>query len=112
MLENKPRLEKNSYQFTEKSEQSLLNVDGDITEPSIQSQETPIISFTRSETENFGNEFLAFKKYIMEELNDMKNKLEVLNNIGNASYSHEMTAIPKEEIDFLGGDRKNKSIII
>ena len=48
----------------------------------------------------------------MEELNDMKNKLEVLNNIGNASYSHEMTAIPKEEIDFLGGDRKNKSIII
>ena len=48
----------------------------------------------------------------MEELNDMKNRLEVLKNLGNASYSHEPTAILKEEIDFLREGNKNKSIII
>ena len=42
----------------------------------------------------------------------MKNRLEVLKNLGNASYSHEPTAILKEEIDFPWGDNKNKSIII
>ena len=48
----------------------------------------------------------------MEELNDMKNRLEVLENLGNASYSHEPTAILKDEIDFLREGNKNKSIII
>ena len=91
ILENKPRQEKNSDYLTEKSKQLLLNVDGDMTEPLIQSQDTPTKHFTTSETGNFGNEFLAFKKYIMEELNDMKNRLEVPNNLGNASYSHEPT---------------------
>ena len=52
-------------------------------------------------SENYGNEFLAFKKYIMWELNDLKKRLEVLNNLGNTSYSHETTAILKEEIDFI-----------
>ena len=47
----------------------------------------------------------------MEELNDLKNRLEVLNNIVNASYSHEKTAILKEKIDFLREKNKNKSII-
>ena len=61
ILENKPRLEKNSYCLTEKSKQLLLNVDGDMTEPLIQSQDTPTKHFTISETGNFGNEFLAFK---------------------------------------------------
>ena len=37
----------------------------------------------------------------MWELNDLKNRLEVLNNLGNASYSNETTAILKEEIDFI-----------
>ena len=83
-----------------------------MTEPLIQSQDAPTKHFTTSETGNFGNEFLAFKKYIMEELNDMKNRLEVLNNLDNASYSHETTAILKEGIDFLREDNKNKSIII
>ena len=83
-----------------------------MSEPLIQSQDTPTKHFTTSETGNFGNEFLAFKKYIMEELNDVKNRLEVLNNLENASYSHEPTAILKEEIDFLREDNKNKSIII
>ena len=82
-----------------------------MTEPLIQSQDTPTKHFTTSETEKSGNEFLAFKKYIME-LNNMKNRLEVFNNLMNASYSHEPTAIPKEEIDFLREDNKNKSIII
>ena len=40
MLENKPRLEKSSCYLTEKSKQ-LLNVHGDMTEPSIQLQDTP-----------------------------------------------------------------------
>ena len=48
----------------------------------------------------------------MEELNDMKNRLEFLNNLGDASCSHEPTAILKEEIDFPREDNKNKSIII
>ena len=50
-----------------------------------------------------------FKQCIMDEL---KNRLEVLNNLGNASYSRETKAIPKEEIDFLQEDDKNKSTII
>ena len=54
-------LKKNSYCLTQKSKQLLLNVDGDITAPSIQSQDTPTKYFTASETENYGNEFLAFK---------------------------------------------------
>ena len=66
ILENKPRLEKNSYYLTEKSKQ-LLNVDGDMTEPLIQSQDTSTKHFTASETGNSGNEFQAFKKYIMED---------------------------------------------
>ena len=41
ILENKPRLEKNSCYLTEKSKQLPLNVDDDITEPLIQSQDTP-----------------------------------------------------------------------
>ena len=48
----------------------------------------------------------------MEGLYDMKNRLEVLNNFGNASNSHEPTAILKEDIDFLREDNKNKSIVI
>ena len=48
----------------------------------------------------------------MEELTDMKNILKVLNNLGNASYSHKPTAILKEEIDFLREDNKNKGIIM
>ena len=75
----------------------------------IQSQDTSK-HFTTSETRNSGNKFLAFKKYIMEELNEMKNRLEVLNNFGNASNSHEPTAILKK--DFLWEDNKNKSIVI
>ena len=59
ILENKPRLEKNPYYLTEKSKQLLLNADGDMTEPLIQSQDTPTKHFTTSETGNFGNEFLA-----------------------------------------------------
>ena len=59
VLENKPRLEKNPYYLTEKSKQLLLNADGDMTEPLIQSQDTPTKHFTTSETGNFGNEFLA-----------------------------------------------------
>ena len=101
MLENKPRLEKNSYYLTEKSKQLLLNVDDDITEPSIQSLDTPTKYFTASETENYGLEFLAFKKYIIQELNDLENRFQVLNYLWNASYSNETTAILKEEIDFL-----------
>ena len=66
---------------------------------------------TANETENYGNKFLAFKNYFMEELNDLKNRLEVLNNLGNASCSDETTAILKEEIDYLRKDNKNKSII-
>ena len=42
----------------------------------------------------------------------MKNRLEVLNNFGNASNSHEPTAILKKDIDFLWEDNKNKSIVI
>ena len=42
----------------------------------------------------------------------MKNRLEFLNNLGDASCSHEPTAILKEEIDFPREDNKNKSIII
>ena len=42
----------------------------------------------------------------------MKNRLEVLNNLGNASYSPEPTAILEGEIDFLREHNKNKSIII
>ena len=83
-----------------------------MTEPLIQSQDTPTKHFTTGETGNFGNEFLAFKKYIMEELNDMKNRLEGLNNLVNVSYSYEPTAILKQETDFLREDNKNKSIII
>ena len=44
----------------------------------------------------------------MEELNDMENRLEVLSNVGNASYSHERTAILKKEIDFLREGNKKK----
>ena len=83
-----------------------------MTEPLIQSQDALTKHFTSSETGNFGNEFLAFKKYIMEELNDMKNRLEVLSHLRNIPYSHETTAVLKEEIDFLRDDNKNKSIII
>ena len=42
----------------------------------------------------------------------MKNRLKVLNKLGNASYSHETTAVLKKEIDFLREDNKNKRIII
>ena len=98
MLENKPRLEKYSYGLTEKSKQLLLNIDGDIIEPLIQSQNTPSKYFTASETENYGNKLPAFKAYVMEELNDLKNRLEVLNNLGNGSCRHEASAILKEEI--------------
>ena len=41
LLENKPRLENNSYCLTQISNQLLLNIYGDITEPSIQSKDTP-----------------------------------------------------------------------
>ena len=40
ILENKPRLEKNSYYLIEKSKQLLLNVDDHMTELLIQSQDT------------------------------------------------------------------------
>ena len=45
-----------------------------MTELLIQSQDTSK-HFTISETRNSGNKFFAFKKNIMEELNDMKNRL-------------------------------------
>ena len=60
-----------------------------MTEALIQSQDIPTKHFTTNKTGNFGNEFPAFKKYIMEELNNMKNRLEVLNSIGNASMSRQ-----------------------
>ena len=72
----------------------------------MQSQDTPTKSFTACETESYGNDLLAFKQYIMEDLNDPNNRLEVLNNLGNASNSHETTAILKEEIQFLREDNK------
>ena len=112
MLENKPQLENNSYCLTQKSNQLLLNIYGDITEPSTQSQDTPTKYFIASEPKNCGNEFLAFKKYIMEELNDLKSRLEVLINLRNASYSHKTSVILKEEIQILREDNKNKSITI
>ena len=40
----------------------------------------------------------------MEELNDLKYRLEVFKVLGIASSSHEITAILKEEIQFLQGD--------
>ena len=55
ILENKPRLEKNSYYLNEKNKQLLLNLDGDMTEPLIQSQDTPTKYFATSETGNFRN---------------------------------------------------------
>ena len=109
---NKPSLEKNSYQLTEKRKKLLLNIDSDITEPSVQLQDTPSKYFTARETGNCGNKLLAFKKYIIKECNDLKNRLEVLNNLGNASYSHGATAILKEEIQFLREGNKNKRIIM
>ena len=48
-----------------------------------------------SETGNHGNELLAFKQCFMEYLNDLKKRLEILNNLGNVSSSHEKTAILK-----------------
>ena len=55
ILENKPRLEKNSYYLNEKNKQLLLNLDGDMTEPLIQSQDTPTKYFATRETGNFRN---------------------------------------------------------
>ena len=46
----------------------------------------------------------------MNEFNNLINSLEVPNNLGNASYSHEKTVILKEEIQFLR--EGNKSIIM
>ena len=48
-----------------------------------------------SETGNHGNELLAFKQCFMEYLNDLKKRLEILNNLGNVSSSHETAAILK-----------------
>lgn len=42
----------------------------------------------------------------MREFDDLKNGLEILNDLGNASSSHETTAILKEEIQFLKEDIK------
>ena len=53
---------KNCYYLTEKSKQLQLNVDDDITETLIQLQDTPTKYFTASKTENYGNEFLVFKR--------------------------------------------------
>lgn len=72
--------------------------------------ETRTKYFTASKTKNYGNEFFAFEQYIMEELNDQKNRLEVLSSFGNASYSYEATEILKEQIEFLREDKKNKTI--
>ena len=47
-----------------------------------------------------------FKHHFMSELDDLKNGLEVLNDLGNASSSHETTAILKEEMKFLKEDNK------
>ena len=48
----------------------------------------------------------------MDKLNDLKNRLEVFNTLGNASNSHETTAaIPNEKTDFLQKDNESKSII-
>ena len=74
----KKYVKKSSYYLTEKSKQLLLNAYGDVIEHSIQSQDTPTKYFTASETENYGNMFLVFKQYIIEELNDLKNRLEAL----------------------------------
>ena len=74
--------------------------------------DTPTKYFTVSKTENYRNGFLAFKQYVMEELGKLKNMLEFLSNLGNPSYSHETTAILKEEVDFLRQDNKNENIII
>ena len=42
----------------------------------------------------------------MREFDDLKNGLEILNDLGNASSSHETTAILMEEIQFLKEDNK------
>ena len=68
--------------------------------------------FTASETKSYGNDLLAFKEYIMEESKDLKYRLKVFSNLGNASYTHEKITILKEEIRVLREDNKNKSIII
>ena len=48
----------------------------------------------------------------MDKLNDLKNRLEVFNTLGNASNSHETTAaLPNEKTDFLQKDNESKSII-
>ena len=74
----KKYVKKSSYYLTEKSKQLLLNAYGDVIEHSIQSQDTPTKYYAASETENYGNMFLVFKQYIIEELNDLKNRLEAL----------------------------------
>ena len=49
----------------------------------------------------------------MNEFNNLINSLEVPNNLGNASYSHEKTVILKEEIQFLReGNKIIKALII
>ena len=74
--------------------------------------DTPTKYFTVRETENYRNGFLAFKQCVMEKFGNLKNMLEFLSNLGNTSYSHETTAILKEEVDFLWQDNKNENIII
>ena len=54
----------------------------------------------------------GFIKYIMGELNDLKNRLDVFSTLGSASYSYEAIAIPKEELQFLREHNINKSIIL
>ena len=110
MLENKPQLENNSYCLTQKSNQLLLKFMVISLNPQYNQKIPPTKYFIASEPKNCGNEFLAFKKYIMEELNDLKSRLEVLINLRNASYSHKTTVILKEEIQILREDNKNKSI--
>ena len=61
VLENKHRLGTNSYYLLEKSKKLQLNIDGNVTEPLIQSQDKPTKYCTASETENYANEPLAFK---------------------------------------------------
>ena len=98
MLENEPRLEKSSYHLNDKSKQLVKNIVGLFYEALIQPQNSLTNIFTASKTKNSRNDLLPLKQYFMEEINDLKNKLKVLNNFGNESSSLEITTILKREL--------------
>ena len=98
MLENEPQLEKSSNHLKDKSKQLVKNIVGIFYEPLIQPQNSPTNIFTASKTKNSRNDLLPLKQYFMEEINDLKNKLKVLNNFENESSSLEITTILKREL--------------